>query len=118
MEVKQCVIVHSVEIAAKLLQKFLKERGVDTYLLDKTDYDDFGFILNDVRPEVFLVHQTVMKDYENLIKKQLKNFEHIKLGYIGENSPPKGHWDIIILEPFDPALIYDQICSQLYQNLN
>lgn len=118
MELKQCILAHSVTETAKLLQKFFKDKGLNTYILDKTEQSDFKYLLEDLGPQFFLIQGDLFLTDPELFSSQLNAFPQLSVGVVAKEAPSGFDWDFLVESPVDPAMVYDQIYGQLAQNLN
>ena len=115
MELHQIILAHHVEIKAGLIHSFLSDDNVKTYLLTPSEYLDFKYLLSDLTPDLFLIHEEVLLANKDIIEAQLNEFPEIRLGLITSNSPALNldKFAVVIHEPFDPSDLYNKMKSQL-----
>jgi hypothetical protein len=107
---KQLFIMHPVKFVAKTITEFGKQASVDVYELDSVN--DFSYLINDLKPEIILVHVDSVENELTIFMEQVDaaEFKGVKLGLLQEKpSEISDQFDIIIQLPVEPASLLEQL---------
>ena len=107
---KQLFIMHPVKFFSKTITAFGKQAGVSVYELDSIN--DFSYLINDLKPEIILVHiDSVQNDIE-LFLEQLRaaEFQGFKTAILLEKPAEiSQNFDMVVELPIEPENMIKQL---------
>ncbi len=112
-KLKQVLVAHPKKFSSDTIKTFLKEDGVACYLLD--ELNDFSYLIEDLRPQALLIHDTLLKEHGDIVKQQLEDVENLSLIMIRSegSSFESPLFKKIIQEPYSPIDLVQKIKSLL-----
>lgn len=116
LEIKQILLAHSVDLAAKALQMHIKEQGVDVYLLDDGEIPDFKYLIDDLKPQLILVNDEIYERNKSSFDKHFEQSSGIFTGIIRRDHELTRDWSVVIEEPYDPLDLLSVIKSKISVN--
>ena len=90
---RKIFLAHPSDFTKALMNDFAASHNLDCYLWD--DFDDFAYLIDDMKPELLIIHQQISKNYGDKIEQGLaeckytdyevvilgQNFSNIKAEY-------------------------------------
>jgi hypothetical protein len=112
----QVLIAHPVKFVNSAIQEFAKSQNISTYILD--DIYDFKYLIEDLKPQLIVVHELLLKEGSEGFYDQLKGFD-LAIAVIQPESSDKAYSgpELVIKEPFQPKELFNNIRSLLESNL-
>jgi hypothetical protein len=102
--------MHPVKFVAKTITEFGRQAGVNVYELDSVN--DFSYLINDLRPQIILVHaDSVTNDFaifmEQLDAAEYRDFKTALL--VTDSTELTDKFDVSIQLPVEPANLLEQL---------
>lgn len=116
---KQIILVHPISFAGKVIQEFLIEHSVKTYVLEEGEFSNFSYLLSDLKPELFLIHELSYVKNKELFDRELSAYPSIQRGIILAEHIEEtkcfnnDQWKVVVPSPYDPTSLYFDLINQL-----
>lgn len=104
-------LAHPSEFTCNAMKAFAKRSEVDLYIWD--DFNDFSYLVNDLKPEAIILHHEVLNSHMDAIEDGFSkaDFKDYKLVSLGECSGLE--FDIQLDHVVDPSTFFEQLLAQI-----
>lgn len=107
--------MHPVKFAVKAITEFAKDSSVSVFELDSMD--DFSYLIDDLKPEVILVHKESVEAGSVMFFGELEKaeFRGFKTAIMTEQEPDSfcDQFDFVVDLPVDPSALIEQLSRSI-----